>query len=405
MKLVAAKCPNCKANIDVDKNSDKTVCEYCGSKIIVEDAIAIYKLEVSGEVEVSNLTNFDKLFKLANRAYGNKYYGEALEKYKRAIELNPDNPIIVLKIAFCECLIANFNNLNVMKLKNGLVDSYNLIKDEQDNKGLINSFIKQTMVVLDILKGNIEDFRKSKVDSIRDCELVTSKLNDCIDTYETCYSLVKEDNELLDIIYSKIIELIKSISAVKKYVIKGKYFNYKINSTLLNQLKDKEKKYVSEYNDRHVQNVNNNINSNNSLNKNDKQSTKIELILKNPSAVILILFVSFIFIGFLMIIVTAIFGKFAYEGTWTNGNEKIEIHDYNVTYFVDNEEKYSGKYERKYEKEAFIITFDNYAFKTRDEDNKIYFCQIKSKDDTKCLKYYENRDLEDIKLVNEEELD
>ena len=82
----------------------------------------------------------------------------------------------------------------------------------------------------------------------------------------------------------------------------------------------------------------------------------------------------------------------------------MEFYPYNKLY-LNNEEKYSGKYERKYEKEAFIITFDNYAFKTRDEDNKIYFCQIKSKDDTKCLKYYENRDLEDIKLVNEEELD
>ena len=113
MKLVAAKCPNCGANIDVDKNSDKTICEYCGSKIVVEDAIAKFKLEISGKVEVSNLTNFDKLFKLANRDFANKYYKDALEKYKRAIELDPDNPIIILKIGLCECLTSSFSNMRV----------------------------------------------------------------------------------------------------------------------------------------------------------------------------------------------------------------------------------------------------------------------------------------------------
>ena len=50
MKLVAAKCPNCGASIDVDKDSESTKCDFCKSKIIVEDAIAKYKIELSGEV-------------------------------------------------------------------------------------------------------------------------------------------------------------------------------------------------------------------------------------------------------------------------------------------------------------------------------------------------------------------
>ena len=31
MKIVAAKCPNCGANIEVDSNSNTTKCEYCNS--------------------------------------------------------------------------------------------------------------------------------------------------------------------------------------------------------------------------------------------------------------------------------------------------------------------------------------------------------------------------------------
>ena len=29
MKFVAAKCPNCGAQIQVDKNSNSTICEFC----------------------------------------------------------------------------------------------------------------------------------------------------------------------------------------------------------------------------------------------------------------------------------------------------------------------------------------------------------------------------------------
>ena len=58
MKLVAAKCPSCGANIDVDKDSDKTKCEFCHSTILVEDAIAKVKVEVTGNIEIKNLPKF-----------------------------------------------------------------------------------------------------------------------------------------------------------------------------------------------------------------------------------------------------------------------------------------------------------------------------------------------------------
>lgn len=39
MELLAAKCPNCGANIELDKNRDVLYCSYCGTKIIVKDEI------------------------------------------------------------------------------------------------------------------------------------------------------------------------------------------------------------------------------------------------------------------------------------------------------------------------------------------------------------------------------
>lgn len=39
MKLSAAKCPNCGANLNVDEKYEKTVCDYCKSIIVVEEAV------------------------------------------------------------------------------------------------------------------------------------------------------------------------------------------------------------------------------------------------------------------------------------------------------------------------------------------------------------------------------
>ena len=33
MKLTAVKCPNCKADIEINENLEKTICQYCGSRI------------------------------------------------------------------------------------------------------------------------------------------------------------------------------------------------------------------------------------------------------------------------------------------------------------------------------------------------------------------------------------
>lgn len=404
MKLVAAKCPNCGANIDVDKNSDKTVCEYCGSNIIVEDAIAKFKLEVSGEVEVSNLTNFDKLFKLANRDFANKYYKDALEKYKRAIELDPDNPIIILKIGLCECLTSSFSNLNIVKLRNAFVDSYNLVKNIEDSRGIINSFIKQTIEAVDLLVDNISAYKKSNTLSSRDCEQIISKYNECVMTYEVCYESVQEDDELLDTIYSKIISSITVLRSTNRYISAGKSHVYKINANLQNQLNQKVSKYISEYNNRHPQPVNNSI----STKTNNVIKPKISNSIDNmsvPSKIALFVIIGIVWLFIMSAVLVAIFGKYYYEGIWINGSEKIEIHDYDVTYSIDNKEIYSGEYKRTYEDGAYIISFDNYTFKTNENNNKMYFCKIKSKDDIKCLDYYENKDLEDVKIVKEEVLD
>lgn len=44
--MVAANCPNCGANIEVDANSKAGICQYCGCAFVTQDAIVNYNTTI-----------------------------------------------------------------------------------------------------------------------------------------------------------------------------------------------------------------------------------------------------------------------------------------------------------------------------------------------------------------------
>ena len=97
MRLTSAKCPNCGADIRVNKEEEKTVCEYCNSEVLVEDAIAKLKVVVKGEVELKGVPKLESYLKLGDRAYKDGKFDEAYINYSKALELDPDNAIAILR--------------------------------------------------------------------------------------------------------------------------------------------------------------------------------------------------------------------------------------------------------------------------------------------------------------------
>lgn len=97
MRLTSAKCPNCGADIKVNKTEEKTVCKYCKSEILVEDAIAKLKVVVEGEVELKGVPKLESYLKLGDRAYKDGKFDEAYINYSKALELDPDNAIAILR--------------------------------------------------------------------------------------------------------------------------------------------------------------------------------------------------------------------------------------------------------------------------------------------------------------------
>lgn len=205
MKLVAAKCPNCGAQIDVDQNSDSTICKYCNSKIIVEDAIEKYKFEISGTVEINNLPKLDNYIKLGERYFNDKEYKEAYEVYSKAIELDPDCSVAVLRKGLCKSYCSNFYEFDANAAINGMKHAYDLLKKKNDENGIRLAIAEcnNTFIYLDdmLFKG----YRNNGI-FLKELDSFNSKFESCIEGLEYLYGIA-EDNFLKIAIINNVIQI------------------------------------------------------------------------------------------------------------------------------------------------------------------------------------------------------
>lgn len=95
MGLVAAKCPQCGANINVDEEKDAGICEYCGTAFITEKAINNYNTYVTNNYAGANINitggNMDNLLKMAENATEATNGSEALNYVNKALEIEPES--------------------------------------------------------------------------------------------------------------------------------------------------------------------------------------------------------------------------------------------------------------------------------------------------------------------------
>lgn len=86
MKLVAAKCPSCGANIEVSPNDEATKCKYCGNAILVEDALKKFEVEVRGTVQISGISSLENDLELGRQALDAKDWAKAYRVFSGAID-------------------------------------------------------------------------------------------------------------------------------------------------------------------------------------------------------------------------------------------------------------------------------------------------------------------------------
>lgn len=114
MKFVSAKCPECGASLKLSKEEERVECEYCHNSIIVDDAIACYKLKVSGNVSVDGVTTNAELIAAANELLDMNEYLKAKRKFLEFSEKCPDNYQGWLGLLICRTRNFTIKDDNIM---------------------------------------------------------------------------------------------------------------------------------------------------------------------------------------------------------------------------------------------------------------------------------------------------
>ncbi|MDE5742348.1 MAG: zinc ribbon domain-containing protein [Oscillospiraceae bacterium] len=91
MKLVSAMCPNCGAKLELDENIEKGFCMYCGSQILVQDAVQKYKVEISGRISVEGILSAEDLAKNGDTLVNIGNYQQAYDSYNELSVKYPDD--------------------------------------------------------------------------------------------------------------------------------------------------------------------------------------------------------------------------------------------------------------------------------------------------------------------------
>lgn len=177
VKLVSAKCPNCGANIEVNKNDDTTRCSYCNSAIIVEDAIAKYKIEVSGKVEVDGITGRNTKLKTVRNHIKVKEYNEAHNLLYEILENDPfdiDAYVERIKLRVLELEQKNHDiysdnyDSSCLYICENLKKDYDRLVQIDDSK----SYVKELKEDQEFIDKCLNDLKEIKDNFVRVNELI-----------------------------------------------------------------------------------------------------------------------------------------------------------------------------------------------------------------------------------------
>ena len=240
MKFVAAKCPACGANIDVDKTSESTVCEFCNTRIIVEEAVEKHR------VEIDNLPKAENFFTLGNRAYKNKDYDEAYDYYTKGLELSPNNELAIFRRGLSKVFKQSYPDINIRPAINSFNNVIEMLRKKKASSKRINEFISEMNFFLATIELDAMNYYKPGVLSYNALETYIDFLYNILTKLETLLDMVEDDDKLRSDILYYIITLIDHLIERKVYFGNN---NYSLSSAAILELREKRNTYITIQND------------------------------------------------------------------------------------------------------------------------------------------------------------
>lgn len=105
MKLIAMKCPCCNGELNVDGDREFCFCQYCGTKIMIDDEIK----KAKGMALTSRTLEVDNLLKRAKRFESMGNEEQALEYYDKVLDVDADNEEAIASIERIRTTVTDIN--------------------------------------------------------------------------------------------------------------------------------------------------------------------------------------------------------------------------------------------------------------------------------------------------------
>ena len=233
MRLTRAKCPNCGADIKVNKAEEKAVCEYCNSEVLIEDAIARLKVIVEGEVELKGVPKLESYLKLGDRAYKDGEFDEAYANYSKALELDTDNAIAILRQGISKVL--KEKEPLKMTISSGVSAYQNVIKIDESLKesgatDLAVALTSEEEVLTEFYKAH--NLTKSELDKY---------MKELFSLLEGNITIIENSEINKKVCTENALFLVRYISEKKEYGTSERRYTYKLSKEELKYLEDTKK--------------------------------------------------------------------------------------------------------------------------------------------------------------------
>jgi len=148
MIFVAAECPKCGARLQLDSSKETGYCQYCGSQIVIQDAITLYKVKVEGQVKLEGAVTADSLMQVARRTYGEGNTREAYSIFTRVLELEPDNWEAVYYRGLCAGWQSTLANIRLRETCSAIVNAIALFRKQHDDPEKVRVLLNNASVEL-----------------------------------------------------------------------------------------------------------------------------------------------------------------------------------------------------------------------------------------------------------------
>lgn len=259
MGLVAAKCPNCGANIEVDMNTKAGICKYCGTAFVTQEAIVNFNTSIINNNIITNNIKAENVniiagkeehyMKLAEDSLQCSDWDGVASNTTKALEINPENIRACLlqgiALGYSSTISVNSADLKVNKVF-GAYKKYFISNNIQLTKDQVEDYLLMLLnLVNSIFKGASSAYDAGWMNS-DSAKMLWASYKDCCTLVELSIKIAEKYN----IDKENYAEILKINSTILKGILEKRSYNptgatLDIRKLVVPEWEEYNKKYIA----------------------------------------------------------------------------------------------------------------------------------------------------------------